>query len=195
MWGFTEEFLDGERTRRVVLTRDEKPMKYAEAIAGWCEDESFRSSFFRTLTDVGFSAYFWETPPITRATVEQTFEFVQVESRPLAALPPDPVDFEERFRHARDGIAAFPNLGGDAFLLAPTPEVAWSAYGHLAAFAREAPQAQQHALWKEIGDAMAAQIGDDPVWLSTAGLGVAWLHVRLDSRPKYYSHAPYRRRP
>ncbi len=26
-----------------------------------------------------------------------------------------------------------------------------------------------------------------------AGLGVAWLHIRLDDRPKYYRHAPYAR--
>ncbi|MFO1021395.1 MAG: hypothetical protein U0903_11970 [Planctomycetales bacterium] len=31
-----------------------------------------------------------------------------------------------------------------------------------------------------------------PVWLSTAGAGVPWLHVHLDDQPKYYSHAPYR---
>ena len=31
-----------------------------------------------------------------------------------------------------------------------------------------------------------------PLWLSTNGLGVAWLHARIDARPKYYSHRPYR---
>ena len=30
-----------------------------------------------------------------------------------------------------------------------------------------------------------------PTWLSTEGSGVPWLHVRLDSRPKYYHHAAY----
>jgi hypothetical protein len=38
---------------------------------------------------------------------------------------------------------------------------------------------------------MAARVSTTPVWLSTAGAGVAWLHVRLDDRPKYYSHRPY----
>ena len=32
----------------------------------------------------------------------------------------------------------------------------------------------------------------DPVWLSTNGDGVSWLHVRTDERPKYYTHGPYR---
>ena len=31
------------------------------------------------------------------------------------------------------------------------------------------------------------------VWLSTNGLSTAWLHVRLDSRPKYYHFMPYRK--
>jgi hypothetical protein len=43
------------------------------------------------------------------------------------------------------------------------------------------------------GAAVAARLSARPLWLSTSGLGVAWLHVRLDSRPKYYSYAPYRR--
>jgi hypothetical protein len=65
----------------------------------------------------------------------------------------------------------------------------------LAAFVRHAPQRQRQALWQTVGEAMARRIGHQPVWLSTAGAGVAWLHVRLDNRPKYYSHGPYRQRP
>jgi len=35
-------------------------------------------------------------------------------------------------------------------------------------------------------------VDDAPVWLSTSGMGIAWLHLRLDSRPKYYTYRPYR---
>ncbi len=42
---------------------------------------------------------------------------------------------------------------------------------------------------------MTQRIGAMPVWLSTAGAGVSWLHVRLDTRPKYYHHGPYRQPP
>ena len=37
----------------------------------------------------------------------------------------------------------------------------------------------------------AIEAGDMPLWVSTAGLGVSWLHVRLDARPKYYRHDAY----
>ena len=41
-------------------------------------------------------------------------------------------------------------------------------------------------------DAMLDRIDDRPVWLSTAGMGIAWLHIRLDDRPKYYGYREYR---
>ena len=52
---------------------------------------------------------------------------------------------------------------------------------------------QVRALWRVTAQEMLRSIGERPVWLSTAGGGVAWLHIRLDSRPKYYSFEPYRR--
>ena len=67
-----------------------------------------------------------------------------------------------------------------------------SAYGHIGAFVRHAPEPQRHALWERVGAAMQRRVGTKPVWLSTAGAGVSWLHVRLDDRPKYYGYAPYR---
>jgi len=35
------------------------------------------------------------------------------------------------------------------------------------------------------------RLGERRLWISTAGGGVAWLHVRLDSSPKYYGFRPY----
>jgi hypothetical protein len=30
------------------------------------------------------------------------------------------------------------------------------------------------------------------IWISTIELGVSWLHVRIDSTPKYYHYTPYK---
>jgi hypothetical protein len=38
---------------------------------------------------------------------------------------------------------------------------------------------------------MSRRVNMKPVWLSTAGAGVPWLHVRLDDRPKYCCFRPY----
>ena len=89
-------------------------------------------------------------------------------------------------------MLVFANLGGDAIMIVPRLKTIESAYGHLAAFVREAPEAQRHTLWQVVGEAMTKRVGYRPVWLSTAGGGVSWLHVRLDDRPKYYGFGPYR---
>ncbi len=78
-------------------------------------------------------------------------------------------------------------------MVVPCPVAEASAYRHLAAFVRLAPESQRHALWQSVAEAMTRRIGAKPVWLSTAGAGVSWLHVRLDDRPKYYGFGPYRR--
>lgn len=44
---------------------------------------------------------------------------------------------------------------------------------------------------KPIANQLFATLSD--VWLSTNGVSTAWLHVRLDSRPKYYHYIPYRK--
>lgn len=129
----------------------------------------------------------------------QPFEFVTVRAGGFARA--DPSDFAEHFRGPA-GAATFHNLGGDALLVSPTgepvlaPGAARKGYGHLAAFCRNAPESQHEALWAAVGAAMQdPRVGDGPVWLSTEGSGVPWLHVRLDSRPKYYHHGPYRAAP
>ncbi len=128
---------------------------------------------------------------MTAATISRPFEFVLLDSPGLARRP-DAEAFAEHFRAGEAGVVTFANLGGDAILVVPCPVAEPSAYGHLAAFVRGAPEPQQHALWRSVDEAMARRIGTKPVWLSTAGAGVSWLHVRLDDRPKYYGYGPYR---
>jgi hypothetical protein len=35
-------------------------------------------------------------------------------------------------------------------------------------------------------------LSETPLRASTSGAGVAWLHIRFDTRPKYYIPLPYR---
>jgi len=193
MWtADTDIVADG--VRRVALARDGHRLTYAQVLALWQTDERFLAYFIRVLAAAPYGAFLWETPPVTRATIERTFEFVLVDSPALAALGPDPEAYAPHFDSAEPdvGVVTFANLGGDAVLVAPTPRGEPAAYPHLAAFARRAPSDQQHAFWQAVGRAVAARLSDRPLWLSTSGLGVAWLHARLDTRPKYYSYRPYR---
>lgn len=157
-------------------------------------DPGFVDGLIRQLAAADFDAYLWETPPANEGARSQPFEFVVIDC-PALTRPADPQPFAAQLAAATSMVARFANLGGDAELLAPTPVSEHTDYAHIGAFSRTAPGEQQHALWQAVGDAMRARVGTDPVWLSTSGLGVAWLHVRLDDRPKYYEHAPYRAAP
>ncbi len=196
MFDAETQLLDNGRVRRFCLTRRGEAFSYDEALSLWENDADFRSFFISLLTDVPFSAFRWETPPVTAGTLSREFEFVILESAWLD-MPPEPAPFAEYFTDADEdhGIVVFENLGRDAVLIVPSPRGPVSAYGHLAAFARLASPAQNHALWRVVGRTMRERVADQPVWLSTAGGGVAWLHVRLDSRPKYYGFTPYKKSP
>lgn len=195
MWHSEIESLPGGRGRRVLLLREGRRPSFADVVGLWREDAAFRGFFTRLLADVPFAAYLWECPPATAATVARAFEFVAIDSPALARLPPSPQTFSEQWRPTGDGVATFWNFGHDALLVAPAPRAPVGAYAHLAAFVRQAPAAQVDALWRAVGRAVAQRLGAEPLWLSTSGLGVAWLHVRLDARPKYYNYEPYRAPP
>ncbi|CAK0827961.1 unnamed protein product, partial [Prorocentrum cordatum] len=118
---------------------------------------------------------------------------------PYGFAPADPGDFSEHLSRcsAGTGAVAFQNLGGDASLVAPCAAgPSPGAYGHLAAFSRRVPEEQQRLFWAAVGrtlEGVVASRGAGPrTWLSTEGSGVPWLHVRLDSAPKYYHHREYR---
>jgi len=196
-WKAELETLKQGRVVRVGVHRDGGPATFAEVIDGWREDAGFRAVFVDVLARAPFLGYFWETPPVARETAGRPFEFVMVDGPALALMDPDPDAFARYFEAAGPDaeVAAFANLGGDAFLVTPTPRAAPHVYPHIAAFARNAAMNQQHAFWQAVGCAMSDRLADRPVWLSTSGLGVAWLHARLDSRPKYYTFDAYRQYP
>lgn len=193
MWTPLSEPLAGRRGVRTRLEAAGAPVSYAEVLRLWRHDAGFRSFFTALLAAAPYTAFRWETPPLSTHTVTRPFEFVVLDSPGLAGRP-DPAPFAQHFGGAAApaGVVTFANLGRDAVLVVPTPAGAHSAYGHLAAFVREAPEGQRQALWQAVGEAAEDRLSAAPVWISTAGAGVSWLHVRLDDRPKYYGYSPYR---
>jgi hypothetical protein len=193
MWSTQREHLADKRILRVTVERESAPLPFGEVLRLWHQNEGFRSWYLSLLADAPYSAFRWETPAVTAATAKRPFEFVLLDS-PDLEREPDAVAFADQFRGvpANTDVVSFSNFGKDAILVVPCPVVEPSAYGHLAAFIRHAPEQQQHALWALVGKVMEQRLGRAPVWLSTAGAGVSWLHVRVDSRPKYYGYRQYR---
>jgi len=182
----------GTGCTQLALHGDDGPLTVADILRLWRDDDIFRGFWVETLRAPPFAAYCWEMPPLRRSNVDRSFECVFVDNPALAATAADPGPFEAHFRAAAGADSVtFDNLGGDARLVAPCPRAEPAVYSHLAVFAREAPDNQARALWRAVAGGAAERLGERPLWLSTAGLGVYWLHVRLDDRPKYYRHRPY----
>jgi hypothetical protein len=158
-------------------------------------DEGFRTQLMAALAAAPFDAYFWETPPVAASTLGRPFEFVLTSATGLAGAAPDLDAFRQQFDsdHDHDGVVVFESLGRDATLVVPCPLASAAVYVHLAAFVRGAPDVQRHALFCCVANEVVSRVSNRSLWLSTAGMGVYWLHVRLDSRPKYYRHTPYTR--
>lgn len=185
----TAEALPGQRATRHRLHHEGRALPLADVLRLWQDSAPFRSFFNNLLASAQATAFRWETPGATLETRHDPFEFVLVPD-PSLARPASRSAFREHFGDGE--VVTFDNLGGDAHLIVPNPRGEDALYTHLASFVRSAPDAQRHALWAAVGAAVEARLGARPLWLSTAGGGVPWLHVRLDARPKYYAHAPYR---
>lgn len=181
--------LDDGRIQKYHLLNEERPFTTQQILQNWQSDESFRRFFINLLADAPFDAYFWETPPLTTSLLERPFEFVLVDAPALASVPAQRHAFANYFNN--EPVVDFPNLGGDAHLVVPCPQKPPDAFAHLATFSRIAPLDQQHQFWQRVGLVVMNAMGERPLWLSTSGLGVYWLHVRLDARPKYYTFRPY----
>jgi len=68
-------------------------------------------------------------------------------------------------------------------------------FAHLKAFISSAESSQIVELLKRASSELLAYMQKHPnqrVWWSTSGLGVYYLHMRLDPRPKYYNWTPYK---
>ena len=152
------------------------------------------SWFGACLAALPWRAFYWECPALNAVALRDPFECVALEAPSLMGLTAEPDAFRAHLDAAPPGslVAVFPNLSGDAVLVAPTRGDDEKGYPHLAAFLRAAPQAQIAAFFSALASEALRSCRQGPVWVSTAGDGVAWLHGRVDTWPKYYRHAPYR---
>jgi hypothetical protein len=179
---------------KVRLFENNDPLRFEDVIYNWHDNHEFRSFYISILKEAPFDAFFWEHPPLTESNAGQAYEFVLVNSPQLSKANADPKPFSRQFssQDRSQSVIRFENLSGDAELVVPRPITTESIYSHFAIFLRNAPQEQAHQLFVILADAMKNKIGYEPIWISTSGLGVYWLHIRLDKRPKYYTYQPYK---
>jgi hypothetical protein len=172
------------------FARAGEPLSRGGFLDALAADPAFRQVLGDALRAAPFEAFCWETPPCAEGRLDLPFSCAVVTSPALAGYPSDSAPFGAHF-HDRAPIATFESLGRDALLVAPSPQGDRACYAHLAAFLRGGPPAQIDAWWAALGVAARSRLAGAPIWVSTAGLGVAWLHGRVDSRPKYYRTRAY----
>lgn len=194
MWHAQIEDVAGGQ--RYSLYQDDAPLAFEDLFDLLEHDLAFGRWYTRLLADSRDDAFFWEHPPLCTATYDDPAQFVLIDGPALVALQPDPRPFERQFTAVgHDDVVSFPNLGGDAVLVAPRPIGSPLVYAHLAAFIRQGPPDQVLNTWQRTARVVRENLNEQPTWLSTAGLGVPWLHLRLDQRPKYYRFEPFRSPP
>ena len=134
MWTARSEKLADARGLRFAVALDSHSATVADVLRAWQGDAGFRSLFNALLADAPHTAFRWETPAVTAATVSQPFEFVLLDTPDLDRSP-DPEAFAGHFLRADASVTVFLNSGGDAIMVVPCPVADPTAYGHLAAFA------------------------------------------------------------
>jgi hypothetical protein len=169
------------------------PLSFADALNCLQREPRFRQFLTDVLAASDFAAFRWETPPISVARVTRPFEFVMIDA-PYLDVAAEPDVFARYFEQQPSDsvVMVVPNLSRTAQLVVPRElGTRLDCYAHFAAFLRGAPTPQVHQLWQSVASTALGALSARPLWTSTAGAGVAWLHVRIENTPKYYSYRPY----
>jgi hypothetical protein len=191
MFEYIEKTLTGN-TIQFQIKQDDLLLNFEQVIHLWKTSKDFRLFYTQILREVSFAAFFWENKSITKNNLQQVYEFVLVGTKAFDHKKSNSKPFHAYFL-ANKEVVSFANLGKNAQLVVPCPNTSNEVYTHLGLFIRNAPSAQVDLFWQQIGMEMELAINEQPLWLSTSGLGVYWLHARLDQRPKYYTHTPYKK--
>jgi hypothetical protein len=205
---------------RYSFNSNEKVLSYSDVLQSLgSEDPSLAMLLASLIQKFPADAVFWECAPVTPATASnRPFEFVLLPSSALASIDSDIGPFNEKFTEhqvqpypppSSRRVVTFHNLRKDAVLVVPCPTrkddfIKPSAhFAHIAVFMRGAKDSHIVEFWRAVSGAVLAELAeaaaegsrsrDKKLWLSTSGLGVSWLHVRVDSVPKYYNFEEYKR--
>lgn len=163
--------------------------------------------------------YFFETPPITYNTYQYIpFEFMLIPADELAYVGAnfnpfskkfskscqlDSSDHSNRNKHGRK-VVSFSNINNDSTLVVPCPVYientssatsSFQDFAHISRFMKNADKILIRETLKRLASETMKVLTEHPndkFWVSTSGLGVSWIHFRIDSRPKYYNWEEYK---
>jgi len=178
---------------RFKILKNETLISFQEAFELWEIDAQFIDFYVQSLKEFGFKAFFWEHPGLNQNTINRPYECILQKSKTLDSRTINQKAFSD-YIHSSNGAEDFWNLGKNAKLVVPTKQSDIEIYKHFGSFLFNAERKQIHALFNKIGAIVQQEIRKGlMIWLNTAGMGVIWLHVRMDTKPKYYKTKNYKR--
>lgn len=129
--------------------------------------------------------FFWETSYIDKEMKEE-YDEKFIESERLEQQEYNPEAFLEYIENSdNDYVTSFPNLKKDSMLVIPIPRS--SNFTSLKFFMDFSSDRQYRYFWRRVAEEIENMLLEhEGVWVSTHGLGVPYLHVRIDTYPKYY---------
>ncbi len=177
---------------RFGILMDGVVLKFMDVLILWQCSHEFRTFYINLLAKNNFTGFYWEHPALRTSFISKPYECVLLSSSSLEKRTLNETAFADFFK-TTDLVVDFDNLGKNARLIVPTPKDEIESYKHFAKFIQSNKRDQQQALFEKIGELAIQQLENEQTfWLNTAGNGVLWLHIRLDSRPKYYKTQAYR---
>ena len=212
-----ETAVNPEPTR--VITRNATVEEWVQSML--TNNETF-VAFLNVLQQSPFDAFFFEGRPVNSTTTAamKPFAFVLVDAPDLyrfATSKASPLKFAKPLANCTAAgtttmkACAFESLHPDTILVSPQPPndtAAYRNYSNLATFCRFAPrdtvrtewQVALQTYWRQVQNMMTNSQhnnnnNNNNIWLSTAGQGVPWLHLRIAQQPRYYTYAPFRDEP
>lgn len=143
--------------------------------------------------------FFWRTSVIDNSVdLPYHEEFIEDE-RFLSQTRQDLKAFNEHFISKKNidkkYAIHFPNLSSDTTLVVPVPKKGKN-FINLFYFMKNASKIQQQELWKLVVKQAKTMLKKHKnIWISTHGLGVNYLHVRISNSPKYYENSKLQKIP
>lgn len=174
------------------ITDNRKTLSFRDVFELWQNNHSFVQFYQSSLLGFGFAAFCWEHPALTKDCLDENYECTLHVSAMLEQLPVNEMAFKSHISLEADAVD-FLNLGGDARLVIPTKKSNEEIYNHFGKFLKFDQNQQVQAVFKKIGSTVINELEKySTIWLNTAGLGVIWLHIRMDTTPKYYKTKAYK---
>jgi len=175
----------------LTFTRNKKPLTWKEFISeSKAKSLSLVLQIQEAISRPNLEKIYFNCPPLTSDDLDNPVEFAILDA-PLRSST-DVESFKDKFV-GKSVVTSFNNFNADSLMVCPIPEEGQDVdiYSSLAPFIRSAPIKQQIAFWARVAKDLDTLISERTVWMNTAGDNVSFLHLRLDSKPKYYHYEKY----